>query len=125
MDKLQAEIRIKQIDREIERLNKEKKELQESKDMIHPNKKVNDYLSRYSGKRLLEAHKLDEYGTWEVRGEDPNCDMGGHHHNPHLGFFEGTLEQVLTHATNNLGGFWQWGAGGEIKKVKPNLITKL
>ena len=48
----------------------------------------------FRGQRLLEKHQLNEYGTWEVRGEDPNCDMGGYHHEPLLGYFEGTLEEL-------------------------------
>ncbi len=60
---------------------------------------------------------MDEYGIWEVFGEDPTCDFGGSHHQPHLGTFEGTLEQVL-HKGVNLPRFWQWGGGGEIKKIE-------
>lgn len=55
-------------------------------------------------------------GIWEVRGEDPNCDFGGSHHQPYLGTFSGKYIDVVNMAVN-LGGFWTWGAGGEIKLV--------
>lgn len=61
-------------------------------------------------------YPLSTYGVWHVRGEDPNCDMGGAHHQPSLGYFEGTLEQVLRHAVM-LPGFWQWGGGGDATLV--------
>jgi len=71
----------------------------------------------YSGRRLLEQHLLSEKGIWEVRGEDPNCDMGGPHHQPFLGIFEGTLEDIIHYAVQ-MDGFWQWGGGGSIKKME-------
>lgn len=70
----------------------------------------------YSGKELLKKHQLDEKGTWEVRGEDPNCDLGGHHHMPVLGRYQGTLNEVIDIAVNSAG-FWQWGGGGDIQKI--------
>jgi hypothetical protein len=77
----------------------------------------NDYLNRYSGIALLEKHSLQEVGTWEVRGEDPNCDLGGSHHNPYLGTFHGRLQDVILKAVG-MNGFWQWGGGGEIKLLE-------
>lgn len=74
------------------------------------------FLSRYSGQRLLENHSLTESGVWEVRGEDPNCDMGGYHHQPYIGTYHGTLNQVIDKAVMSPN-FWNWGAGGSIKKV--------
>ncbi len=74
------------------------------------------YLGTYSGKKLLEKHSLDEYGAWSVHGEDPNCDFGGYHHMPYIGTFEGTLREVITFAVE-MGGFWNWGAGGDIRKA--------
>lgn len=71
----------------------------------------------YSGKKLLEKHSIFEEGTWQVYGEDPNCDMGGHHHEPYLGTFSGQLENVI-HKAVNLAGFWRWGSGGRIVKVE-------
>lgn len=70
----------------------------------------------YAGRTLLEKHSLDEFGTWSVYGEDPNCDWGGYHHMPFIGTYEGTLREVLTIAVE-MGGFWNWGAGGDIRKA--------
>lgn len=79
--------------------------------------KVERYLNKtWSGKRLLETHKLSENGIWEIRGEDPNCDLGGHHYQPNLGTFEGKLEDVVLAAVD-MPGFWTWGGGGDIKLV--------
>lgn len=65
---------------------------------------------------VKEHHQLKEYATWQVFGADPNCDMGGSHHTPSLGFFTGWLEDVIVIAVE-LPGFWQYDPG-EIKKVK-------
>lgn len=64
---------------------------------------------------LMLEHTLDEYGVWEVRGEDQNCDLGGSHHMPFLGRFEGTLSDIIDYAVD-LPNFWTWGGGGEIRK---------
>lgn len=72
-----------------------------------------EFLRTYSGSKLLEKHQLSEEGTWEVRGEDPNCDLGGPHHEPFLGVYSGRLEDVIRMAVD-LPGFWQWGGGGRI-----------
>lgn len=82
------------------------------------------YLRTYYGKKLLEEYSLDHHGVWEVRGEDPNCDLGGHHHNPFLGHFEGTLQEVIEHAVE-LRSFWTWGGGGPIKLSSPPKVVKL
>lgn len=84
-------------------------------------RKANESYERYItttyfGKKLLERHSLFEEGMWQVYGEDPNCDFGGHHYNPYLGTYTGTLEDVIRKAVN-LAGFWQWGGGGRIVKV--------
>ncbi len=71
----------------------------------------------YSGTNLLKNHSLDEEGVWEIYGEDPNCDMGGHHHEPHLDTVIGKLRDVIEYAVD-LPNFWQWGAGGRITKQK-------
>lgn len=78
----------------------------------------------WSGKRVLEKHSLSETGVWRVEGEDPNCDMGGHHHNPFLGYFEGTLEQVINKAYT-LPHWFSWGGGGNIIKAGPEEVVKL
>jgi hypothetical protein len=70
----------------------------------------------YSGVELLKKHSLSEYGIWRVRGEDPNCDWGGSHHQPDLGSYEGKLQDVIRVAVE-LPGFWQWGAGGDITRT--------
>jgi len=74
------------------------------------------YFETYSGKELLKKHQLDEKGTWEVRGEDSNCDLGGHHHMPVLGHYQGTLNEVIDIAVNH-SRFWQWGGGGDIQLI--------
>jgi hypothetical protein len=71
----------------------------------------------YGGKKLLEKHSLNENGTWRIRGEDPNCDLGGHHYHPDLGTVEGKLEDVIRYAVN-LPRFYAWGGGGDIQKVQ-------
>lgn len=75
------------------------------------------YLNTYGGKRLLETYSLSTVGLWHVEGEDPNCDLGGSHHNPHLCYLEGKLEDVIREAVD-LPRFWQWGGGGQITKVE-------
>lgn len=71
-------------------------------------------------KYYAKGHTRHSYGIWEVRGEDPNCDLGGAHHNPLLGYFEGTLEDVMKHAMD-LSGFWQWGAGGHLSPASDTI----
>lgn len=75
------------------------------------------FCESYSGRDLLEKHKLDEYGMWEIRGEDPNCDFGGYHHTPYLDTVECTLEKAIKYAIT-LKRWYTWGAGGCIKKVE-------
>lgn len=82
------------------------------------------YLKTYSGRELLKKYSFDTEGTWEIRGEDPNCDFGGHHHSPFLGVITGKLEDVIYYAVN-LRGFWQWGAGGEITLLEIKAVPKM
>ncbi len=86
--------------------------------MTTPKSDTDLYLACPAGKHLLTKHSLSESGVWAVFGEDPNCDWGGHHHNPLLGYFEGDLSDVIAHAVT-LKGFWQWGTGGPISRVVP------
>lgn len=81
---------------------------------------VDKFFETYGGKRLLEKHSLNDVGVWLVKGEDPNCDWGGHHHNPSLGYLSGKLSEVVTEAVE-MSGFWTWGAGGEITAVNIRL----
>lgn len=77
----------------------------------------------YSGRELLKKHSLDETGVWKILGEDPNCDFGGHHYQPELGIVEGRLGDIIAYAVE-LRSFWQWGAGGDIRKMNaPIKIT--
>ncbi len=89
------------------------------KDFEMTNKKdrLADYKHSYSYNALIKAHSLSEYGIWEVFGEDSNCDMGGFHHMPSLGLYEGKLQDVLEIAVE-LPNFWNWGGGGDIRKTK-------
>lgn len=115
--------RIKNIDIEIAKLQAEKEKLEVIERLPEVERKVKDYLDRtYSGKRLLEHHSLDEKGLWKVKGEDPNCDMGGYHHQPELGIVDGTLKEALEYAIQHPS-FYTWGGGGDFEKVniiKPN-----
>ncbi len=70
------------------------------------------YLDTYSGQQLLKKHSLSQVGIWEIRGEDSNCDLGGHHHQPKLGVVQGKLQDVIMFGCS-LSGFWQWGGGGD------------
>ncbi len=78
--------------------------------------RYDDYLKTYAGRTLLEKHSLDQVGTWQVRGEDPNCDMGGAHYMPELGVYEGRLRDIIEMAVE-LPRFWQWGAGGSFELI--------
>lgn len=85
--------------------------------------KYDDYLRTYSGRRLLETHSLEDTGVWQVFGEDPNCDFGGHHHEPFLGLIEGKLDDVIREAVQ-YGNFWQWGYGGKIVQYSKPAVVK-
>lgn len=65
--------------------------------------------------RLLKEYKADEFGTWRILGEDPNCDWGGHHHEPELETVTGTYQNVIEYAMT-LKNFFTWGYGGRIIK---------
>lgn len=74
----------------------------------------NKYYTTWTGRKLLEQHSLEEINTWDIYGEDPNCDMGGYHHTPFLGRVHGRLEDVVEYATQ-VPNFYSWGGGGEIR----------
>lgn len=109
--------RIEQIDYEIAQLNAEKQRILEIDSLPKIQRIVATYIkSTYTGKRLLEKHSLEEEGYWKILGEDPNCDLGGHHHQPDLGTYFGTLQKVLEIAVQHSN--WRtWGGGGDIVKV--------
>lgn len=72
-------------------------------------------------KRLLRDNPPDEVGVWKIRGEDSNCDLGGSHHMPELATVQGRYRDVVEYALN-LKDFFQWGGGGDIKKVSPQKV---
>lgn len=82
------------------------------------------FINGYSGQRLLEKNSLTDYGLWRVRGEDPNCDFGGHHHEPELGIFEGKLHDVIEYAVR-LPRWYTWGYGGSIEPYGKKEIMKI
>lgn len=75
-----------------------------------------EFLKSYTGQSLLKKHSLDEFGTWQIFGEDPNCDMGGYHHQPRLEVVTGTLKDVIEYGVK-LPKFFTWGAGGDFVKL--------
>lgn len=109
--------RINEINQQIEKLTKEREQLEAAQRLPELQKKIQDYLNRsYSGKKLLEKHSLNETGFWKIKGEDPNCDLGGSHIQPDLGTVQGTLQQALEFALDNPN-FYTWGGGGDIEKI--------
>ncbi len=82
-----------------------------------------------SRNRLLADYPADQIGMWQVRGEDPNCDLGGTHHMPDLGLYEGQYIDIVELALN-MPRFFSWGGGGEIREVKskkigPNTVRQM
>jgi hypothetical protein len=47
--------------------------------------------------------------------------MGGHHHQPYLGTYEGRLSEVIAVAVT-LPDFYTWGGGGDIRQVQINKL---
>ena len=82
------------------------------------------YLNTYSGQKLLKDHSLDEQGTWEILGEDSNCDLGGSHYMPKLATVEGSLGEVVRLGVE-MGGFWQWGGGGDFRKINIRTVSQM
>lgn len=72
--------------------------------------------------RLLKEHSPTAVGKWKILGEDPNCDLGGYHHEPHIATVAGTYANVVEFALRQ-NGFFSWGGGGRIVKVfEPKVI---
>ena len=90
----------------------------EAENAIIVNRAVDKFLDSYNGRELLKKYNLEDYGLWTVRGEDPNCDLGGTHHMPLVGHYEGVLEDVIKEAVQEYN-FWTWGGGGDIKPLAP------
>lgn len=69
-------------------------------------------------KELLRLYNPEERAIWIIFGEDPNCDLGGSHHNPKLATVTGTYKNVVDYALK-LKGFFTWGGGGIIERADP------
>lgn len=82
------------------------------------------FLKTWNGQKLLKEHSLTDEGIWEVCGEDPNCDLGGHHYQPYIGTVDGVLEDVIRWAVMQKN-FWQWGAGGTIERKRVQKVIKV
>jgi len=80
-------------------------------------KEIERYLKTYFGRKLIKKYSLNEYGTWRIQGEDPNCDFAGHHHLPDIANVTGTLQEVLNFAVVQPS-FYSWGSGGKITKIE-------
>lgn len=77
---------------------------------------VDDPRLNHVRDRLLQNYKHDEKGMWQIKGEDPNPDMGGAHIQPELGTVSGTYSKVVEYALSQPA-FIAWGYGGDIKKI--------
>ena len=53
------------------------------------------YMKTDNGRRLVNSHNLDDISVWEVFGEVFNS------HEPNLGFYEGTLKNVILNAVKD------------------------
>lgn len=84
---------------------------------------LEQFRSTSSGQRMLKEHSLTDTGVWQVLGEDSNADFSGPHHQPTLGYFEGTLADVIDHALS-LPRYWSWGGGGDIRLIKITPVDK-
>ncbi len=70
---------------------------------------------RYN-KEFVIACSSEKKQVWKIEGEDPNCDFGGSHHSPCLGYFKGTFIQVAEYALT-LPNFVTWGGGGRLVPI--------
>lgn len=64
----------------------------------------------------LNNRDPDHYGIYLIKGEDPNCDFGGYHHEPDLGYLEGPLWAVINEVVE-LPKFFSYGGGGKVLLV--------
>lgn len=71
----------------------------------------------YNVRVLLEKYPETTSGFWEIRGEDTNCDLGWHNHQPYIATVEGTLLQAMKYAAQSPD-FFGWGTGGSIQKIE-------
>ncbi len=85
---------------------------------------LENYRNSYAYGELLKTHSLSDEGLWNIYGEDPNCDFGGHHHTPFLEQVDGKLGDVVVYATT-LPRFFQWGSGGRIEAVVRKNVRKI
>lgn len=80
----------------------------------------NDFVRR----RLLKEHSPTAVGKWKILGEDPNCDLGGSHHEPHIATVVGTYANVVEFALRQ-SNFFSWGSGGRIVPVAEQKIINV
>ena len=73
-------------------------------------------------RRLINKFPATQEGTWWIRGEDPNCDWGGPHSQPNLGYYTGRYVDIVDLALT-MPGFWTWGGGGSISEVKTKAVS--
>lgn len=113
--------RLEEIEIELKNLAQEKETLlnveNKTKAELSFDTQLNKYRQTYNGKIMFSVHGFNEFGFWKIRGEDPNCDMGGYHHMPDLGIFNGTFKEALMFAFNHPQ-FYAWGGGGDLIKVE-------
>lgn len=74
--------------------------------------------SRYAYKFGGSLPKLDTYAVWEVRGADPNCDLGGSHHTPLIGYYEGKFEDVFNLAKTKSSCYGWGGFEAEFQPIE-------
>jgi len=80
---------------------------------------VADFWNGWAGKELkqkLENGTYNMLGTWHIEGEDPNADLGGHHHNPHIAFVYGNIHEIIPIAVQ-VRRFYSWGSGGRFTQI--------
>ena len=81
-------------------------------------------FTNYVKTRPGTSYTPDEQGVWQIFGEDPNCDFGGHHHQPLLDTVSGTYKEVVEYALT-LENFYTWGGGGEVRKLRISTMQEV